>query len=95
MATRTCINGHTFQKTSTCPVCPICSQDEMSEKYGPDFPKIGAPALRALDSTGITKLSQLTKYTEGELLALHGFGPRALKLLKEKLTEQGLSLSKK
>ncbi|QQS44340.1 hypothetical protein IPM65_01945 [Candidatus Roizmanbacteria bacterium] len=94
MAIQTCKNGHTFEKTSSCPVCPICSQNEMSEKYGEEFPKIGAPAFRALDSIGITQLSQLTNYTEEQLLELHGFGPRALRLLKERLRERGLFLRK-
>ena len=78
----TCTNGHTFQKTSSCPVCPICSKQEMIEKYGATFPKIGAPAFRALDNEGITNLSQLTQYTEDELLSLHGMGPKAVGLLR-------------
>ena len=40
------------------------------------LPKIGAPALRALASIGVTSLSQLTSLRVGELPALHGFGPR-------------------
>jgi hypothetical protein len=95
MSIKKCLNGHTFEKTSSCPVCPICSAEEMSEKYGEVFPKIGAPALRALDGAGITQLSQLANYTEKELLDLHGFGPRALRLLKEKMDEVGLSFLKK
>lgn len=94
MPLKTCLNGHQFEKSSSCPVCPICSGEEMQEKYGHEFPKIGAPAFRALDSIGITSLSQLTKYSELELLDLHGFGPRELRLIKEKLAEQGLSLKK-
>ena len=95
MASKICKKGHTFEKSSSCPVCPICSSGEMSEKYGEDFPRIGAPAFRALDSIGITQLSQLTNYTEKELLNLHGFGPKALRLLKEKLSEKGLSFAEK
>jgi len=53
--------------------------------YGDEFPAIGAPALRALQSIGVTKLSQVKNYSDEELLQLHGFGPRALQLLKEKL----------
>ncbi len=94
MSIRTCKNGHTFDKSSSCPVCPICSGEEMGEKFGNEFPKLGAPALRALDSAGIRHLSQLTNYTEEQLLKLHGFGPKALRILKETLNEKGLSLSK-
>lgn len=91
MTIKTCTNGHTFEKTTSCPVCPICSREEMQEKYGDEFPKLSAPALRALDSIGITKLSQLTKYSEKELLALHGFGPSSLKPLRLALRKNGLT----
>lgn len=56
-----------------------------------DLPKIGAPAQRALQSAGITKLPQLTKVTEAELGQLHGMGPKALGILRETLKEKGLS----
>lgn len=91
MSARICKNGHRFEKTSDCPVCPECSGEEMKNKYAEEFPFIGAPAFRALDSVGITKLKDLTKYTEKELLALHGFGPKALELLRKKMKENSLS----
>lgn len=47
------------------------------------LPKIGAPATRALASIGVTTMSQLPGHTERELLELHGFGPRAIRLLRE------------
>lgn len=53
--------------------------------------KIGQPALRALKSAGIINLEQLTTYSEKELLALHGFGPKALGILKKVLAEEGLT----
>jgi DNA-directed RNA polymerase alpha subunit len=56
--------------------------------------KISQPALRALKSAGIETLEQLTQYKEGELLALHGFGPKALGILKNILGEYGLSFKK-
>lgn len=56
------------------------------------LPKIGAPATRALAAVGLTRLSQLTDFTAADLLALHGFGPRALRLLQAALDERGLSL---
>ena len=88
---KTCQNGHQFEKSSSCPVCPICSEKEMSEKYGEEFPKIGAPALRALDKAGITQLSELTSYSEEELLTLHGMGPKAVGLLRDALKEKGMT----
>jgi uncharacterized protein YdhG (YjbR/CyaY superfamily) len=55
-----------------------------------DFPKIGAPATRALEAAGYTRLEQLTKITQAELGQLHGMGPKALGILRETLKENGL-----
>lgn len=55
------------------------------------FPKIGAPAARALEAAGYTTLKQLTEVTEAELAQLHGMGPKALGILREMLKAQGLS----
>jgi hypothetical protein len=90
MALKICNNGHRFEKTSDCPVCPFCSSEDMKTKYGDEFPPIGAPAFRAIHNVGIASLSDLTKYSEKDLLALHGFGPRALRLLRETLLEKGM-----
>ena len=56
-----------------------------------DFPKIGAPATRALKTAGYSRLEQLTKVSEAELGQLHGMGPKALVILRETLKEKGLS----
>lgn len=56
-----------------------------------EFPKISAPAFRALDNAGITELSDLTKVTEKELLALHGMGQKGVRILREALKQKGLS----
>jgi hypothetical protein len=50
---------------------------------GDALPNIGAPATRALAEAGITQLSQLSQYSEAELLKLHGFGPKAIRILRE------------
>jgi hypothetical protein len=55
------------------------------------LPKIGAPATRALAAIGVTGLSQLTNHRVEDLLALHGFGPRAAALLRAALGERGLT----
>lgn len=47
------------------------------------LPPIGRPAKRALAMIGVTKASHLKKYTEQEVLALHGMGPKAIGLLKK------------
>jgi hypothetical protein len=56
-----------------------------------DFPKLAAPAIRALHGAGYTRLEQLTQITEAELSKLHGMGPRAIDVLKTALRERGLS----
>jgi DNA-directed RNA polymerase alpha subunit len=56
-----------------------------------DLPKLGSPAQRALAGAGITRLDQLTRMTEAELLQLHGMGPNAIKKLQLALQDKGLS----
>ena len=57
---------------------------------GDGFPRsIGNPATRALHHAGYERLSQLTTVATKELLALHGFGPKALRILRESLAERG------
>lgn len=58
-----------------------------------DFPYIGAPARAALIEAGYTHLAQLTALREAQVLALHGVGPKAVKILRETLAEQGLSFA--
>lgn len=52
---------------------------------------LSQPALRALAGFGVTRLDQLTAFREADLMALHGFGPKGLKLLRAALAEHGLS----
>ena len=55
-----------------------------------DFPKsIGKPAQRALLAAGYQQLQDLTSATEKDLLQLHGFGLKALGILRETLASQG------
>ncbi|MEV0322951.1 helix-hairpin-helix domain-containing protein [Streptomyces sp. NPDC050658] len=61
---------------------------------GSDLPAgIGKPATRALHGAGITTLDQVARRTRRELLALHGVGPKAVRLLAEALERQGKSLA--
>ena len=46
---------------------------------------IGRPATRALAGAGIVTLSDVARVGDGELLALHGVGPRAVRILREAL----------
>jgi hypothetical protein len=58
------------------------------------FPKgVARPAIRALASLGVTELDQLTRFTEAELKALHGMGPKALGVLKTALAARGKALA--
>lgn len=54
------------------------------------LPNIGAPATRALGSAGVSRLEDLTNWTEGDLLALHGMGPKAIRILREHLADHCL-----
>jgi hypothetical protein len=67
------------------------------EKYQPvsDFPKTSAPAQQALDTAGITSLAELARYSEREIAALHGMGPKAIGILREAMKAKGLSFTDK
>ncbi|MGY1729886.1 DNA-binding protein [Geodermatophilus sp. SYSU D01045] len=57
-----------------------------------ELPRIGAPATRALQQAGYTGLGELAGVPRPALAALHGVGPRALRVLDEALAEHGLRL---
>jgi hypothetical protein len=57
-----------------------------------ELPRIGGPATRALAAIGVTRLKQVQQRRAGELLALHGVGPRAVGILRSALAEKGVSL---
>lgn len=55
-----------------------------------DLPaSIGGPATAALAQAGITRLAQVAAHPQAELLALHGVGPKAIRILKDTLEERG------
>jgi hypothetical protein len=54
-------------------------------------PRIGRPATAALTLAGYTTYGSLARVTAKELLALHGVGPRAIRILDEELAARGLS----
>jgi hypothetical protein len=47
-----------------------------------ELPKISAPAIRALNSAGIFTLEEALKKSDKELLALHGFGQKGLRIVR-------------
>ena len=56
-----------------------------------NLPKLAAPARRALQGAGYTRLEDLTKVTESDVMRLHGMGPNAMQVLRNALREGGLS----
>ncbi len=55
---------------------------------------MSGPALRALDNAGVKSLASLARVSEAELAAMHGMGPKGIRILKEALQERGLDLRK-
>ncbi|MFE5409842.1 hypothetical protein [Microbacterium sp. NPDC056569] len=55
--------------------------------------RIGTVARRELAVHGITRYDQLTERTRGELLAIHGVGPKAVRILDEELAARGQALA--
>jgi predicted Fe-Mo cluster-binding NifX family protein len=53
----------------------------------------GNPARRALRAAGYTRLAQLTTVTAAEVLALHGVGPKAIRVLREALAAEDLAFA--
>ncbi len=61
------------------------------EPTGPsDLPNIGRPAETALAQIGVRNLEQLAGYTEAEIVALHGVGPKAIRILRSIMKESGV-----
>ena len=81
-----CAADPAFRGTLGDTVLPVAGDEN-------ELPRsIGAPATRALVGAGYTSLDQLAGVPAEELTALHGFGPKALRLIQGALEEQGLSL---
>ena len=56
------------------------------------LPSIGAPAERALTAAGYSSLAHLDGVSAKGLTALHGVGPKAMRILREALAAEGRSL---
>lgn len=56
-----------------------------------DLPNIGGPARSALAAIDVHDLAGVSKLSEKQFLALHGVGPKAVKILKPVLSAKGLS----
>lgn len=54
------------------------------------FPQgVGGPALRALAAVGVRSVGDLQQWSESNLAALHGMGPKALAVLRAALEASG------
>ena len=85
---RVCEKGHEYYKSSDCPVCPICANEDKPENF---LGELAAPARRALQNAGIISINDLSRCSEKEILALHGMGRSSIPLLKEALKSKGLT----
>ncbi|UAY56503.1 helix-hairpin-helix domain-containing protein [Arachidicoccus terrestris] len=85
---RICPNGHSYYKTSHCPVCPVCA----AERKPPEdfYAALAAPARRALLSHQINDPETLSQLSRKEVQGWHGIGDKAIALLDQALTEAGL-----
>jgi hypothetical protein len=70
---------------------PRSVRDRSGSEPGIPLPHIGASATRALTAHGVVRLEQVTKFSEGEVQALHGVGPYALGRLRAAMTAAGLA----
>jgi DNA integrity scanning protein DisA with diadenylate cyclase activity len=55
------------------------------------FPKLSAPARRALAAVGYTHLDQLAEVSEADLKKMHGMGPTTIRALRTALAGRGLA----
>ncbi|MBF6210192.1 hypothetical protein IU433_00120 [Nocardia puris] len=56
-------------------------------------PSIGKAATRALRTAELSTLAAVSARSEADLLALHGVGPKAVRILGEALAERGLAFA--
>jgi predicted flap endonuclease-1-like 5' DNA nuclease len=53
--------------------------------------EVGKTAARALSARGIKSLKAAARWTGKDLLAIHGVGPKAIRILADALSGQGLA----
>lgn len=56
-------------------------------------PELSKPAQWALAGAGYTRLEQLTKISQAEVLKLHGMGPNGVEQLRRALAAKGMSFA--
>jgi hypothetical protein len=60
---------------------------------GTPLPRVGAPASRALAAAGVATLEDVAGWRRDDLLALHGVGPHAVRVLGDALAGVGLDFA--
>jgi predicted flap endonuclease-1-like 5' DNA nuclease len=58
-----------------------------------EVPHVSAPANRALHHAGIRTLQDLSQHSEMAIAALHGVGPRAMRVWADAMAQQGLQFA--
>lgn len=86
---KTCTKGHQFYKRSDCPTCPVCEEERRPKEAF--LALISAPARRALERENVKTLEDLAKWSEKEIINLHGMGPSTIPKLRKALKDSGLS----
>jgi len=67
--------------------------DNLQAPVQSDLPRgIGQPAIRALLLVDIRSLQDLAGLSAKELLAMHGIGPKAIRVIQVELKAAGLTL---
>ena len=57
-----------------------------------EFPRsLGRVATRELRIHGLTRYDQVAAVSESDLFAIHGVGPKAVRILREELAARGLA----
>lgn len=51
---------------------------------------VSQPAIRAFAEAGIVRYEELAGRSERELLAMHGVGPKAIRIIRQALIDAGL-----
>jgi hypothetical protein len=68
--------------------------DDAADDMVDGFPRAaGAPARGAFLAAGYAGLDGLARASAGELLALHGVGPKAIRVVRAALAGRGLALA--
>ncbi|MEV6850007.1 hypothetical protein [Actinoplanes sp. NPDC051411] len=70
---------------------PRSAPDRSVPEPGMPLPHLGASATRALTAYGVVRLEQVASLSEGEVRALHGVGPYALRQLRTAMAAAGLA----